>query len=250
MATDAHRLVGTSGWMYRDWAGTVYPKGVPQRRWLEAYAERFPTVEINNSFYRLPTREQFAAWRERTPSGFVFAPKVSRYLSHIKRLRDPAEPVARFVDHAAGLGDRLGPSLLQLPPTLRADRGLLTDVLDVWPAGWRLAIEFRHDSWFADPYLDALHERDIALVLADRANHRPEPQVATAGWGYVRLHEGTASPWPSYGERALRHWDQTIDGLWSGDADVYVYFNNDPGGAAVRNAARFTALGASRSAPV
>ena len=114
-------MVGTSGWQYRDWRGVLYPEGVPQRRWLEHYAEQFPTVENNGAFYRLPRPETFATWRARTPAGFVMAVKASRYLTHIRRLREPAEPVGRLLAALAGLGDRLGPVLLQLPPTLRAD---------------------------------------------------------------------------------------------------------------------------------
>ena len=113
--------IGTSGWQYRDWRGGLYPPGVPQRRWLEQYAERYLTVENNNSFYRLPSRETFESWRERTPDDFVMAVKASRYLTHVRRLRDPAEPVARLLGAAAGLGPKLGPVLLQLPPTLKAD---------------------------------------------------------------------------------------------------------------------------------
>src|SRR4051794_38770598 len=112
-------LIGTSGWSYADWRGVLYPPGVPQRLWLETYTHRFPTVESNNAFYRLPSQETFAAWRDRTPEGFVVAVKASRFLTHIKRLRDPEEPVRRLMSHAAGLGPRLGPVLLQLPPTLR-----------------------------------------------------------------------------------------------------------------------------------
>src|SRR5262245_53054353 len=114
-------LVGTSGWQYRDWRGGLYPEGLPQRSWLARYAGTFATVEVNNAFYRLPERSVFERWRAETPEGFVVAVKASRYLTHVRRLRDPAEPVARLADRAAGLGDRLGPYLLQLPPTLRAD---------------------------------------------------------------------------------------------------------------------------------
>ena len=127
-------LVGTSGWQYRDWRGVLYPAGVPQRRWLEHYASQYATVENNNAFYRLPSRDTFAAWRDRTPDGFVMAVKASRYLTHIRRLRDPAEPVARLLGAAAGLGPRLGPVLLQLPPNLAADPPLLAACLDQFPA--------------------------------------------------------------------------------------------------------------------
>ncbi|NYV78551.1 DUF72 domain-containing protein, partial [Streptomyces sp. UH6] len=131
--------VGTSGWQYKDWRGVLYPEGTPVRRWLEEYAARFATVESNNAFYRLPSRETFAGWRERTPEDFTVAVKASRFLTHVKRLRDPAEPVERLLGHAGGLGDRLGPVLLQLPPTLRADAGLLDACLACFPPGVRVA---------------------------------------------------------------------------------------------------------------
>jgi uncharacterized protein YecE (DUF72 family) len=229
--------------MYDDWAGTVYPEGVPRRRWLETYATWFATVEINNSFYRLPEKERFEAWASSVPEPFVFAPKVSRYLSHIRRLREPAEPVERFVTHAEGLGSRLGPSLLQLPPNLRCDRGRLAAVLDRWPRRHRLALEVRHASWFDDDVLDLLHRHDVALVLTDRANHRPEPPVATASFGYVRLHRGTADPPTAYGDHALASWDERIDVVFGHDRDVFVFFNNDRGGAAVANARQLIRLG-------
>ncbi len=126
-------LVGTSGWQYKDWRGVLYPSGLPVRLWLEEYAAAFPTVEVNNAFYRLPSRETFASWRERTPPGFVVAVKASRYLTHVKRLREPEEPVARLMGRAEALGDRLGPVLLQLPPTLRADPALLDACLRCFP---------------------------------------------------------------------------------------------------------------------
>ena len=237
------RHVGTSGWMYDDWAGTVYERGLPRHAWLGAYAERFSTVEINSSFYRLPGRDRFEVWRSSVPDGFVFATKISRYLSHVKRLRNPEEPVARFLASAEGLHERFGPSLLQLPPSLRRDDELLDRLLRVWPAGRRLAIELRHDSWFADPVLRRLGDHDVALVLTDRRNRRPEPLVATAGWGYVRLHEGTARLPTAYGEHALEAWDRRLRQTFAPSAEVFVYLNNDRGGAAVRNAERFVALG-------
>jgi uncharacterized protein YecE (DUF72 family) len=132
-------LVGTSGWQYRDWRGTFYPAGVPQRRWLEHYARQFATVENNGTFYRLPPRETFAGWRDRVGADFVMTVKASRYLTHVRRLRDPAEPVRRLLDAAAGLGDRLGPVLLQLPPDLRGAPRLLDECLGRFPAGIRVA---------------------------------------------------------------------------------------------------------------
>jgi len=242
-------LVGTSGWQYRDWRDVLYPQGVPQRRWLEHYAGQFSTVENNGAFYRLPKPETFADWRARTPDGFVMAVKASRYLTHIRRLRDPAEPVGRLLAALAGLGDRLGPVLLQLPPTLRADPGALDDCLAEFArqapsAGAgpvRVAVEPRHDSWWTDDIRDLLTRHQAALCWADRLGRPLTPLWRTAGWGYLRFHEGAARPWPRYGAQALRTWAQRISDTWPAGADVYAYFNNDQHGAAVRDAEAFAA---------
>src|SRR5216684_4488752 len=151
-------LIGTSGWQYRDWRGGLDPEGVPQRLWLEHYATRYLTVENNNSFYRLPSRETFASWRERIPDDFVMAVKASRYLTHVRRLRDPAEPVARLLGAAAGLGPKLGPVLLQLPPTLKADPDTLDACLRAFRTasaalghrGLLIAVEPRHETWWTE----------------------------------------------------------------------------------------------------
>ncbi len=170
-------LVGTSGWQYRDWRGRLYPEGLAQARWLEHYADRFATVESNNAFYRLPEPGTFAAWAERTPPGFVMAVKASRFLTHIKRLRDPEEPVGRLMDRARHLGAKLGPVLLQLPPTLKADPAALDRTLRAFPAGTRVAVEPRHDSWWTDEVRDLLGEHGAALCLAD-SPHRSHPGLA------------------------------------------------------------------------
>jgi len=235
-------FVGTCGWQYRDWRGVLYPEDVPLRRWLEHYAEHFAAVENDGAFYRLPKRATFADWRERLPSGFTMAVKASRFLTHLKRLRDPAEPVRRLTDAAAGLGKRLGPFLLQLPPTLKADPELLADCLDRFPRRARVAVEPRHESWWTDEVRAVLSERDAALCWADRGGRPVTPLWRTASWGYVRLHEGRAEPAPSYGDAALRSWCERIGEAWPESADCHVYFNNDPGGAAVRNAFRFAEL--------
>ncbi|MER6139984.1 DUF72 domain-containing protein [Streptomyces sparsogenes] len=232
-------LVGTSGWQYKDWREVLYPAGCPQRLWLEEYARGFATVESNNAFYRLPSREQFAAWRDRTPDGFVMALKASRFLTHIKRLRDPEEPVGRLMSHAEGLGDRLGPVLLQLPPTLRADSGLLDAALGCFPSGTRVAVEPRHDSWWTDGVRKVLERRGAALCWADAGSRPVTPLWRTAGWGYVRFHHGLARPAPRYGRQALAAWARRVADAWPEGAEVYAYFNNDPGGAAVRDAVVF-----------
>ncbi len=239
--------VGTSGWQYRDWRGVLYEQGVPQRAWLARYAREFTTVEVNNAFYRLPERSTFTRWREETPPGFLMAVKVSRYLTHVRRLRDPAEPVGRLVDRAAGLGDRLGPFLLQLPPTMRADPGLLDVALRAFPATARVAVEPRHETWWTAEVRAVLEARGAALCWADRQGRPLTPLWATAAWGYVRLHEGTATPRPAYGRAALRSWRGRIAAAWPDDADVFVYFNNDRGGAAVRNARAFKRMGPVRA---
>jgi uncharacterized protein YecE (DUF72 family) len=242
--------IGTSGWQYRDWRDVLYPAGVPQRRWLEHYAQCYLTVENNNSFYRLPPRETFEQWRERTPDDFVMAVKASRYLTHVRRLRDPAEPVARLLGAAAGLGPKAGPVLLQLPPTLTVDPGTLDECLTAFRTAAaalgerkpRLAVEPRHESWWTREIRQLLAAHDAALCWADRLGRPVTPLWRTATWGYLRFHEGSARPWPRYGRQALRSWVARLAAAWPDEADVYVYFNNDPGGAAVVNSAEFAGL--------
>ncbi|MCO5972809.1 DUF72 domain-containing protein [Actinoallomurus soli] len=232
-------LIGTSGWQYKHWRDVLYPTGLPQRVWLERYTECFDTVENNNAFYRLPSREVFAGWRERTPPDFVMAVKASRYLTHIKRLKDPEEPVDRLMNAAGGLGDKLGPVLVQLPPTLQIEVERLERCLRRFPAGVRVAVEPRHPSWWTDEVRDLLIRHGAALCWADRLGRPLTPLWRTADWGYLRLHEGAATPWPEYGDQALRSWVRRLAETWDDAQDVYVYFNNDPGGAAVRDAGRF-----------
>ncbi|MFD5620668.1 DUF72 domain-containing protein [Streptomyces yangpuensis] len=234
--------VGTSGWQYRDWSGVLYPRDRPQRLWLEEYAAHFGTVESNAAFYRLPSPETFAQWRARTPSGFVMAVKAGRFLTHVKRLREPAEPVHRLMAHAVSLGDRLGPVLLQLPPTLRADPDVLDACLACFPAGTRVAVEPRHASWWTEEVRSVLTGRGAALCWADRGSRPVTPLWRTADWGYVRFHEGRARPAPRYGRTALCSWAARIADTWPAGADVYAYFNNDAGGAAVADARAFLRL--------
>lgn len=235
-------LVGTSGWQYPDWRGVLYPEGVPKRRWFETYAESFATIEINNAFYRLPPHATFASWRVRVPEDFVVGVKASRFLTHVKRLREPDEPVNRLMAAATGLGERLGPILLQLPPNMKADAERLAACLDAFPLGVRVAVEPRHSSWWNGEVRSVLAERGAALCWADRLGRPRTPLWRTAPWGYLRLHEGAAAEWPRYGDRALRSWIGRIAGAWPDGESVYVYFNNDPGGAAVRDAGRFAEL--------
>jgi uncharacterized protein YecE (DUF72 family) len=231
-------LLGTSGWQYRDWRGRFYPERLAQARWLEHYAGQFATVESNNAFYRLPEPRTFAAWAARTPADFVMAVKASRFLTHYKRLRDPEEPVRRFLEHAGHLGAKLGPVLLQLPPSLRMDLGALRDTLQCFPPEVRVAVEPRHESWFTDATRALLTTQGAALCLADSPSRR-SPVWRTSGWSYLRFHEGTATPRPCYAEEALARWAEALAGAWDREERVYVYFNNDSGCCAVRDAARF-----------
>lgn len=232
--------IGTSGWQYRDWRGAFYPEKLAQKGWLEHYAARFQVVEVNNAFYRLPEASTFTQWAARTPEDFVVGVKASRYLTHIKRLKDPEEPVNRFMERATHLGRKLGPVLLQLPPSLGADFAALEDTLSRFPSDVRIAVEFRHDSWFNDKTYELLSARNAAFCLAD-SPRRTTPVLRTADWGYVRFHEGRANPHPCYGRGALETWASRLGELWADGDDVYAFFNNDPRGCAVRDARVFAA---------
>jgi uncharacterized protein YecE (DUF72 family) len=246
--------VGTSGWQYRHWRERFYPSGVPQKAWLEFYADRFATVESNNAFYRLPEPKTFADWARRTPDDFVFTVKVSRYLTHIRRLREPADPVNRFVAHARHLGEKMGPVLLQLPPNLKLAAGDLAETLQRFAredSKVRVAVEFRHDSWFTDEVRAILESQNAALCLADGSlTTKPDRKIhgvmsplwRTANWGYVRFHHGAASPDPCYGRRALSTWVDRIKDLFGSGDDVFVYFNNDGAACALRDARVFAGL--------
>jgi uncharacterized protein YecE (DUF72 family) len=235
-------LVGTSGWQYRDWRGRFYPPRLPQRLWLEHHAAAFATTEVNNSFYRLPAREVFEQWRVRTPADYVVTVKASRFLTHIKRLQDPEEPVARLMDRVEGLGNRLGAVLVQLPPNLQSDVETLDRCLACFPPGTRLAVEPRHASWWNPDLRDVLTARRAAVVWADRDSRPVAPLWRTADWGYLRLHAGGGEQvWP-YDQAVLREWVARLAETWADDEDVYVYTNNDPGGAALRDAVTLAQL--------
>ena len=238
--------IGTSGWQYRHWRNRFYPKGLPARAWLDHYVERFATVEINNTFYRLPPRETFEGWAKRFPADYAIAAKASRYLTHIKRLREPQEPVQRFMEHAAPLGSRLGPVLVQLPPNLPVEVERLDETLAAFPRWLRVAVEPRHESWWIDDVRKVLEKHDAALCLADRGSRLITPAWRTSEWGYVRFHFGRAQPRSCYGRAALARWTDRVCDLWGADDDVYVYFNNDGEGCAIRDAVVFGELAAAR----
>jgi uncharacterized protein YecE (DUF72 family) len=241
-----HRVrIGCSGWNYADWReGVFYPPRCPARRWLAYYAERFDTVEVNSSFYRLPRRDAVARWAEQTPSGFVFSVKASRYLTHVKRLREVDAHLPLLLERIAPLVDagKLGPLLWQLPPTFARDDERLAEALAAFPSDLRHAVEFRHESWFDPQPLDLLAEHGVALVVGDRPDapgpDRPGP---TTDFAFVRFHHGRRGRRGNYSDAELADWARTLRS-WATQGDVFAYFNNDWEGFAPRNARRLSEL--------
>ena len=232
-------LVGTSGWTYDSWAGPFYPEGVARRRWLEYYAERLPTVELNASHYRWPRDTAFAGWHDRLPAGFEMAVKAPRALTHAKRLYAP-ERWSEIIERGMRLlGDRAGPLLLQLPPSMERDDARLDYALAHLPAGTRTAVEFRHPSWLDETVFGILERHDSAYVVMSGAN-LPCVLRATSEVVYVRWHgpSGEHLYAGSYSEDDLRWWADRVQEWASSGSDVYAYFNNDGDGNAVRNAWR------------
>jgi uncharacterized protein YecE (DUF72 family) len=230
--------VGTSGWQYADWRESFYPARLPQRSWLSYYAERFDTVEVNATFYRLPRVEAVERWANTLPDGFVMTVKASRFLTHVKRLREPEEPVERLLGVLAPLRRRslLGPVLVQLPPDMEAAPDRLDDTLARFPPDVRVAVEPRHTSWFTDATRAVLTRHGAALVWADREAKSMGPLWETCDWRYLRLHHGRTG-W-GYDDRDLKRWAARLRPA----GDGYVYANNDPGAAAIRDAHRLRAM--------
>lgn len=229
--------IGCSGWNYRGWRPLVYPPGLPSGRWLERYAEWFDTVEVNATFYRLVSRDAAARWVRQTPAHFVFAVKASRFLTHVKRLSDMADGVARFYERIEPLieAGRLGPVLWQLPESFPRDEGRLEGALRLLPHT-RHAFEFRHPSWFAPEVYALLREHGAALVIGDHPERRFQTYEATAGWRYIRFHYGSRGRRGNYSERELAAWAERLH-AWRAEEELFVYFNNDWEAFAPRNAA-------------
>jgi uncharacterized protein YecE (DUF72 family) len=229
--------VGCSGWVYSHWRGLFYPKEVPQREWLAYYARHFDTVEINNTFYRLPSPSAVEGWVDHSPPGFTFAVKVSRYLTHIKRLTMVEQGMRRFYEPLDPLvkTEKFGPLLWQFPPNFHRDEGRLADALSALPEG-RHAFEFRHASWFDDNVYSLLREHGVALVVGDeRSRWVSTPQVRTTDWTYVRFHHGTRGRHGNYSDAEISTWARRL-AQWRRDTEIYAYFNNDWQGFAIRNA--------------
>jgi uncharacterized protein YecE (DUF72 family) len=216
-------LVGTSGWSYKEWKGSFYPPKLPAEEMLRFYTAHFPTVEVNNSFYRIPAERVLAGWAEQVPDSFRFVVKASRRITHNNRLKDEDGSLGYFLRAINPLGARLGPTLFQLPPTFKKDIDRLRDFLGLLPRHWRAAVEFRHQSWFADEVYDALRARDVALVAVDQdeADGEGSPLVSTASWGYIRLRRST------YDDAALEAWVANIrKNAWN---EAYVFLKHEDG---------------------
>ena len=239
--TRGHFRVGCSGWQYRHWQGNFYPADLPGSRWFDHYAERFDTVEINNSFYRLPEASVFAGWRRRAPAGFLYAVKASRYLTHNKKLKDPEEPLARFFERARRLREKLGPVLYQLPPGWKVNLARLEAFLSLLPRRVRHVMEFRDPSWYSDEVLTALDRRGVALCLHDMPGSAPQ-RAAVGSFVYVRFHGFEQRYGGRYSDERLEDWAEWLTARAAEGKDVFGYFNNDVGGHAPRDALRLRTL--------
>lgn len=226
--------IGTSGWVYKHWRGIFYPKELPSSQWFNYYAREFDTVEINNSFYRLPSSETFDEWREQAPSNFIYSVKASRYLTHLKRLTDPEDPLQRFFDRATHLRHSLGPILYQLPPRWHVNLARLEHFLSVLPKGYTHVVEFRDQTWFIEEVFQVLERYNIAYCVHDM---RPlqVPLRVTSKTVYLRFH-GNISHDGDYTASQLKKWAERITKWESEGRDIFVYFNNDPHGHAIKDA--------------
>jgi uncharacterized protein YecE (DUF72 family) len=235
--------IGCSGWNYPHWRERVYPKGLPQRRWLEHYATLFDTVELNNTFYRLPQVSSVQRWVDESPPGFLLAVKMSRYITHIRRLGGLEQGIPLFYSRIAPLAQspKLGPVLWQLPPTFRRDEGRLAATLEALPRG-RHGFEFREPSWYVKDVYELLRRHGAALVIPDSPKYPFRTFELTTDWTYVRLHHGHRGRNGNYSETELREWGDRIEGWLEAGVDVYAYFNNDWEGYAVRNGLRLKEL--------
>jgi len=227
--------IGTSGWHYDHWRHRFYPEALAKAKWLEFYATHFTTVELNNSFYRLPSEAAFAVWRDSSPANFAFAVKVSRFITHIKRLKNTQEAVETFMSRARILGGKLGPLLYQLPPNMHRDDDWLESFLSTLPQGMKHVVEFRHQSWLDDEVFEILHKYNIGLCVFDMPSLSC-PLVVTADFAYIRFHGSTDLYSSCYSDEELAGWAKRLANLATNLEAMYIYFNNDAEAFAVRNA--------------
>lgn len=238
--------VGTSGWQYASWRERFYAKGVPQRRWLSEYAQRFACVEINNTFYNLPAETTFGAWRAAVPGDFRFVLKASRYLTHTRRLREPEDAVRLFMERSRPLRRRTAAVLLQLPPRFGADPDRLRRALRAFPRTMPVAVEFRDASWYTSDVRAVLAQHRAALCHTDRDGESPDPDWYDTAWTYVRFHRGDGTPAPCYTRATLERWADRLTAVAPSVGDAYAFFNNDENVCAPRDAAIFAHACAAR----
>lgn len=227
--------IGTSGWHYDHWRGPFYPANLRQADYLHFYRQKFLTVEVNNSFYRLPTEKALLAWREAVPPDFIFAVKGSRYITHLKKLTDPEQSVALFLECVSLLGDKLGPILFQLPPRWRFQADRLKKFLEVLPKNHRYALELRDPSWLNEEACRLLKRYGAAFCIYELAG-RISPHEVTADFVYIRLHGPGGAYQGSYDRETLAGWAQEIDAWATQGQEVFCYFDNDEAGYAAQNA--------------
>ncbi|MBD3367529.1 MAG: DUF72 domain-containing protein [Candidatus Eisenbacteria bacterium] len=227
--------IGTSGWNYGHWKGPFYPEDLPQKKWLGFYGGRLRSVEVNNTFYSLPQHKTLRTWTDAVPSDFVFSVKASRYITHMKKMKDPEESLRRFLDAVEALGERLGPVLFQLPPSWRADPERLERFLEALPGELRCAFEFRDESWFDNDILELLRSHGAAFCVYHLAG-RLSPKEVTADFVYLRLHGPGDRYEGSYDQSTLSGWAGALSSWARRGLDVYCYFDNDDSGYAALNA--------------
>jgi uncharacterized protein YecE (DUF72 family) len=226
--------VGTSGYSYKEWKGTFYPQDLPDKQMLHFYGERFRSVEINNTFYRMPKASVLEAWAQEVPPDFKFVLKASQRITHMQRLKDAGDSVSYLLKVAVALNDRLGPLLFQLPPYLKKDVPRLREFLALLPRDCRSAFEFRHESWFNDEVFGLLREHQVALCIAEAEDGVEVPFVSTADWGYLRLRR------PDYGDAELKAWGDRVRGQnWR---DAFIFFKHEDEGKGPQMAKRFLEL--------
>lgn len=227
--------IGTSGWHYKHWVGPFYPQSLPKKEFLSYYTNHFHTVEINNTFYHLPSKETLEAWRKGTPKRFLFACKGSRFITHMKKLKDPEQSFQKFFEAIQVLGSKLGPILFQLPPRWKINLERLESFLKVLPKQHRFAFEFRDDSWFQQETYDLLRQYHAGLCVYHLAG-RVAPIEVTANFVYIRLHGPGDSYQGEYGVKGLRPWATRCVAWVQSGIDVFCYFDNDEAGYAVKDA--------------
>ncbi len=238
---DGRAHIGTSGWYYDHWKGPFYPTDVKKRDYFAYFVTKFQTVEVNNSFYNLPSESTFEKWRESSPQQFIFSLKAGRYITHFKRLLNAHESVGRFLERASILEEKLGPILFQLPPRWPFDQARLKDFLEALPSNHKFTFEFRDTRWLNDSSYQLLSDYNAALCLFDFAGRETKP-IVTTDFVYARLH-GPGGPYQGqYSDEELTVWAKFFNEQLSANKSVYCYFDNDESGFAAKDAARLMSL--------